>query len=413
MSERRGQRDDRVNEDHPVRPRAQAFDGVIGIGLARTEMGAGRRGEMAAGREAHDCDPARVDFPLCGVCPDGPDRPAGVVEHRGMMIARAQPIFQNERRDPQAVEPLGDLLALVLDGQHPVAAARADDHGRARRQLRARQPNGDRGDVQLRIRPLCAWRTARPQLHHRVICGGLISPAVEGCAPAARSALTNPARIEDVFIGSSVVGCPLSVALGSIYSRYRGLSVCWSSGSFFFFLGLEHVFENENTGTALRKQVDETCFMGVSLGRHRAWLGCKRGTVWRTKRTLYSHRLGLLGLGSRAPRRGRSVDGSKSRFGIATNRLGALQSQCRWAFRETFISRRLIGFHLIASPGNGRKRARAIGRAKGRFAISGVFFTQRERWKSSFPGGLFASKSGKDSSICRLNGKSRGTRVRS
>ena len=92
---------------------------------------------MAAGREAHDRDPAGVDFPLGGIGPDRSDRAAGVVEHRGMMIARAQPVLEHERRDPQTIEPLGDLLSFVLDGQHPVAAAGADHHGRAGRELRA------------------------------------------------------------------------------------------------------------------------------------------------------------------------------------------------------------------------------------------------------------------------------------
>ena len=76
---------------------------------------------------------------LCGSRPhrlalraNRPDRPAGVIEHRGMMIARAESVLEDERRDPQRVEPLGDLLPFVVDRQHPVAAPRADDDGRTR-----------------------------------------------------------------------------------------------------------------------------------------------------------------------------------------------------------------------------------------------------------------------------------------
>ncbi len=50
---------------------------------------------------------------------DRPDRAAGVLEHRRMVIARAEPVLENERRDPQRVEPFGDLLALVVVGEHP------------------------------------------------------------------------------------------------------------------------------------------------------------------------------------------------------------------------------------------------------------------------------------------------------
>ena len=48
-----------------------------------------------------------------------------------MMIARAEPVLEYECRDPERVEPLGDLFTLVLDGQHAVAASRTDDSGRA------------------------------------------------------------------------------------------------------------------------------------------------------------------------------------------------------------------------------------------------------------------------------------------
>ena len=115
-----------------------------------------------------------------------------------MMIARAEPILENERRDPQPVEPLGDLLPFVLDGQHPVAAARADHHGRARRQLRARQPDRDRRHVLIRIGPLGPGRTAGPQLDHRVCMPPAHRRGIPGSHAPASSKLANPAKIEEI-----------------------------------------------------------------------------------------------------------------------------------------------------------------------------------------------------------------------
>ena len=112
-----------------------------------------------------------------------------------MMIARAQPILEHERRDPQPVEPLGNLFPFVLDGQHSVAAARADHHGRARRQLAARQPDGDRRHVLVGVGPLRSGRTAGPQCHNRVRRRRLIGPDSIRTSRL-RAALTSPATKE-------------------------------------------------------------------------------------------------------------------------------------------------------------------------------------------------------------------------
>ncbi len=75
-----GDRDDGIHEDHPVGPRADAFDRVGVVGLAGVVVRAGGRGEVPAGREAQDGDLVRVEAPLRGAGADGSDRAIGVLE---------------------------------------------------------------------------------------------------------------------------------------------------------------------------------------------------------------------------------------------------------------------------------------------------------------------------------------------
>ena len=68
--------------------------------------------------------------------------------------------MQHERADADTVQPLGHLLALVIDRQKPVAAARADHHGGAVRLFLGRQVDRKRGPVLLLLsyRSRCALR---------------------------------------------------------------------------------------------------------------------------------------------------------------------------------------------------------------------------------------------------------------
>jgi hypothetical protein len=52
-----------------------------------------------------------------------------IVEHRGMTIARTQPVLQDERGYATGVQPLGDLLAFMVHRKVAIAAARTDHHG--------------------------------------------------------------------------------------------------------------------------------------------------------------------------------------------------------------------------------------------------------------------------------------------
>ena len=77
MRERFAERDDRVAEDHEVGPAAYAVDRVGGVRVALVEVRAGGRGQMPAGRKAHDADFLRIDLPLLGVRPARCGSPAG------------------------------------------------------------------------------------------------------------------------------------------------------------------------------------------------------------------------------------------------------------------------------------------------------------------------------------------------
>ena len=102
---------------------------------------------MPARREAQDSHAIGVDAPLAGLPPGQPDRPLRVLEHRRMMILGREAILDHDPRHAERVEPLGDLLALVLGRQERVTAARTDDHRRTRGRLLGRQPDGDRRHV--------------------------------------------------------------------------------------------------------------------------------------------------------------------------------------------------------------------------------------------------------------------------
>ena len=79
---------------------------------------------------------------------------------------------------------------------------------------------------------------------------------------------------------------------------------------------------------------------------------------------------------------------------------------------ETFINRLRTDSHLTVSLDDGLKQAKEIGQGKGRFVISAASFTRREKPRSSFPPGRFASRSGKDSKYQPLERKRHGQRRR-
>ena len=129
-------------------------------------MCAERRGEVAARGETEDAYARRVNAPFRRARTHGAQCTRRVLEHGRVLVARPQTVLEHEGRDAQRVEPLGDGPPLII-GEVLVAAAGADDDGRARGLLLRRQVRRERRDV-FRLVPDRARRAAGPQDEGRV-----------------------------------------------------------------------------------------------------------------------------------------------------------------------------------------------------------------------------------------------------
>ena len=90
-------------------------------------------GEVPACRKAHDADASRIDAELLGPEANLADGALHVHERGGVQWAGTillhDAVLQHERRDAEAVEELGDLLAFVIVGEEAVATT-GTDHDR-------------------------------------------------------------------------------------------------------------------------------------------------------------------------------------------------------------------------------------------------------------------------------------------
>ena len=128
----------------------RALSRSIGSGGARgaaIDVRGDRRGEVAAGGEAHEADPIARDAEVGRVRPHVAQGPPRVPERHRMAVAGAQAVAQHEGGDPEAVQELGDLRALLLHRQVAVAAARTHHHGRPARVGALRDIRGDLRNV--------------------------------------------------------------------------------------------------------------------------------------------------------------------------------------------------------------------------------------------------------------------------
>src|SRR5258706_6173964 len=123
-----------------------AEDGEIGS-RAVIEMRGSGGGEVAAGGETHDADTVGCDVDACGAFADHANRLLRVIEHGGMVVARAESILEHERGHAEAVEPLRELRTFLVDRERAIAAAGADDDGGP--VGRTRKVGGERGAILL------------------------------------------------------------------------------------------------------------------------------------------------------------------------------------------------------------------------------------------------------------------------
>ncbi len=118
---------------------------------------------MPAGRESGNADAIGVDVPLPGVGSRGANGALGV-EQRHLAPAPGQAVFQDDAGDAVLVEPLGNAVALSAGDEAAIAAAGANDDGRAIGLVRSRTMQGD-GCLGLLERAIADGGRGRPEQH--------------------------------------------------------------------------------------------------------------------------------------------------------------------------------------------------------------------------------------------------------
>src|ERR1043165_3999028 len=116
---------------------------------------------MPARREAEYAYALRVNPPLGAAAAAGGVAGSRVLQGCRVVVTRAEPVLEDEGRDADCVQPLGDGPALVVC-EVRVSAAGADDDRRARRLLLRRQVGRERRHVN-RLSAQSARRTIRPE----------------------------------------------------------------------------------------------------------------------------------------------------------------------------------------------------------------------------------------------------------
>ena len=155
-----GKCDDGIGKYGEIGAGTDAVDGVGAGGIAGIEMGGGSGGKVAAGAEAHDADFGGVYPEFGGAGADGADGALGVHQHGRVTVFGAEAVAENEGGDALGVEPLGDLLALVIIGERAVSATGADDDGLS---IGVLSNPGRKGGNVFFLRALSAGRPAGPK----------------------------------------------------------------------------------------------------------------------------------------------------------------------------------------------------------------------------------------------------------
>src|SRR5437867_1027783 len=87
---------------------------------------------MSACRKSQDADPFSVKAPLFGSGTNGADGAGRVVERSGMVITWTEPVFQNEGRYTDRVQPVSDRFAFPVREMFVATAGTNDDCGAGR-----------------------------------------------------------------------------------------------------------------------------------------------------------------------------------------------------------------------------------------------------------------------------------------
>ena len=82
---------------------------------------------MSPGRKSHDTYPPGINLVFGRPAPDKTDSTLRILQRRRLPIIE-KPVFQHERRNPEGIEPSGDIMPLISDGKIAISAAGTDDH---------------------------------------------------------------------------------------------------------------------------------------------------------------------------------------------------------------------------------------------------------------------------------------------
>src|SRR5712664_633200 len=109
-------------------------------------MSSRSRGDVSASRKSQNANALGIKCPLRRSGPYETNS-SGRIQQRGwVLIARAEPVFQNECRNSERVEPFGDWATFMIC-QVCVPTSGTNDDRRARSFLFGRQVRSQGGDV--------------------------------------------------------------------------------------------------------------------------------------------------------------------------------------------------------------------------------------------------------------------------
>ena len=121
----------RIDRHQKIGSRALLVHGIDRFVAGLVPVGACENRHVAAGREAENADAVRVDAPFCRVMAGEPNGALSVLKSGAIEVYRVtpwNPILEHDCRDSDGVEPLCDLGAFEIPGEHFVSTAGADDN---------------------------------------------------------------------------------------------------------------------------------------------------------------------------------------------------------------------------------------------------------------------------------------------
>lgn len=139
--------DYRIAQNSQVRSAAHPLDRIGSIGFASVKMSESRRRQVTASRRTHDSNAGRIYLPFRRPAPDRSNGTLHILHHHRVMVAMlGKSVLEYKTRQSLSIQKQGVILPFVRR-KSPVAAARADDHGRARSRARSRKERSQQRDI--------------------------------------------------------------------------------------------------------------------------------------------------------------------------------------------------------------------------------------------------------------------------